>query len=91
MVSRASTEQIDVVALGEDDNVLVGEAKWGPVDRHDLAALRKRSRTLVKELERPVRIHLALFSGRGIDDADTAKAVEQGEVLHFGLDDILGG
>lgn len=85
-----SVGQIDVVALGEDDDVLVGEAKWGQVDRHDLAALEKRASALAKELGRPVRSHKVLFSGRGIADQDTAAAVDRGEVLHFGLDDILG-
>ena len=86
---RDSDGRIDVVALGDDD-VLVGEVKWGQVDRHDLAALRRRSAALVKELDRPVRIHRALFSARGIADPETAAAVERGEVLHFGLSDVLG-
>ena len=81
--------QIDVVAFGGNDDVLVGEVKWGQVGRRDLAALRERAAALGRELGRPVRVHTALFSGRGIADADTAAAVDRGEALHFGLDDIL--
>ncbi len=82
--------RIDIVAVGEGGEILAGEAKWGTVDRHDLATLRQRVHALVKELQHPVRVHLALFSGRGIADAETLRAVEKGEVLHFGLEDMLG-
>ncbi|MFV1959853.1 MAG: ATP-binding protein [Planctomycetota bacterium] len=87
---RGSTEQIDVVAFGEGDEVLVGEVKWGHVDRHDLGLLRRRSTALKKEIGPSARMHLALFSGRGIRDAETAHAVERGEVLHFPLEAVLG-
>jgi len=87
---RGATGQIDVVALGEGNEALVGEVKWGPVDRHDLARLRQRTQAFEEEMGRPLQVHAALFSGRGIEDADTAKAVERGEVLHFTVHDIMG-
>jgi len=85
-----SEDQIDVVALGAEGEVLVGEVKWGHVDRHDVARLRRRALMLERELGRPAAVHTALFSGRGIADADTREAVEREEVLHFSVDEIVG-
>lgn len=42
----ASQEQVDVVAVGADGGLLVGECKWGEVTGRDLATLERRARRL---------------------------------------------
>ncbi len=87
--NASSTEQIDIVALGSRDELLVGECKWGAVSRPDLEKLRRRLDAVASELSgRPLTTHLALFSGSGEADADIRKAIRSGDVLFFGADDL---
>jgi len=61
----SSENQVDVVALGEGGDVLVGECKWGAVDPEDVRKLRQRADLVIAELPGTRHVHLALFSGRG--------------------------
>lgn len=84
-----STQQIDIVALGGRDELLVAECKWGRVTRQDLSTLRERSAEVVKELGmQPKAMHLACFSGSGTVDSDVEAAVRQEEVLYFDASDL---
>lgn len=92
-----SREQIDVVATGDDGELLVGECKWGDVTGRDLATLERRAQLLITELggantdakgsaRRP---RLAVFSGRGRFDDAVADAIATGRVLGFSGGDLL--
>jgi AAA+ ATPase superfamily predicted ATPase len=85
----ASKNQVDVVALGSDGDVLLGECKWGTVTRHDLGTLRRRADLLVPELTGARRIHLALFSAGDLDDAEVRREVRAGRVLHYSANDLF--
>ncbi|MGA9838592.1 MAG: ATP-binding protein [Gemmatimonadaceae bacterium] len=87
--SDDSTEQVDVVALGRDGEVLLGECKWGTVDRKDVAALEHRRDLLVGELKGVTRVHLAVFAGNPIGDRTLVGRIERGDLLHFTLDDLF--
>lgn len=81
--SADSRHEIDVVALGADGEVLVGECKWGEVTAADLTALQQRADLLLRELTGVRRVYLALFSGRSLEDTAVRQAVADGSVLHF--------
>jgi uncharacterized protein len=79
----ASTHEIDIVAIGPDDQVLVGECKWGDVNGSDLDRLRTRANLLLPDLGGgPHQVHVALFSGGGPAPGLEAE-VRAGRVLHF--------
>lgn len=79
---RSSQQQIDLVALGGDGEVLVGECKWGRVRSSDLASLGARSLSLLKDMKvAPTRLHLALFFGRKVAPAIEAEAKAGGVLL----------
>ncbi len=84
-------EEVDVVALGARGEVLVGEAKWGPVTEQHLSALRRRAELVAADLGGAGDVHLALFSGRGEADDAVRAEVEAGRVLLFTAGDIVGG
>ncbi len=85
-----SNHQIDVVALGADAQILVGECKWGNVRRSDLTRLRARAELLVQELKgRAHQVDSAIFSGGGVAPA-VLREVEDGRVLHFPADALYG-
>ena len=86
--SNDSTNEVDVVALGPDGEVLIGECKWGSVSRGDLATLSERRDMVVKELRGVTRVHLALFSGAPMIDPVVAQQIASGDVLHFPIDDL---
>jgi AAA+ ATPase superfamily predicted ATPase len=78
-----SKNEIDVVALGGEGQVLVGECKWGSVSASDLKTLRTRASLLLRDLKAdPQQVHIALFSGRAIA-REVEQEVEAGRVLHF--------
>jgi AAA+ ATPase superfamily predicted ATPase len=85
----ASREQIDLVALGANGELLVGECKWGDVTGGDLATLERRAQLLAGELGGARHIHLALFSARGHFDAAVASARQSGRVLTYTAADML--
>jgi hypothetical protein len=82
----SSTREIDIVALGPTNEVLVATCKWGDVSDSDLAALRAATPSLHAELLRAYRegpIFHACFSGRGAWGPGVARAVSEGVVLGF--------
>lgn len=85
-----SENEVDLVALGEDGEVLVGECKWGAVRAADLERLRRRAQLLIAELHGGVRtLHFALFSARSEGDAEVRARVKAGEVLFFTAADLF--
>lgn len=88
-----SSEQVDVVALGMDGGLLVGECKWGKVGVRDLDTLRRRGLLIAQELSSgadPVRrtTHVLFSAGGMDDDAETAKRLEEDDVLHVTLEQL---
>lgn len=73
-----------------DDAVLFGECKWGAVDRHDAKRLRMQADRFLAELDGSPKVYFAMFSASEIDDDELARQVAEGEVFHFGLDDLFG-
>jgi AAA+ ATPase superfamily predicted ATPase len=86
--SDDSSEQVDVLAIGADGDVLIGECKWGAVGREDLAVLAARRDLIIRELRGVTRVHLALFSGAPVADAALRERIATGDVLHFSLDEL---
>lgn len=78
----SSENRIDVVAIGPEGELLLGECRWGTVSAADLDRLQARADLIAAELRGVHQVHLALFSGRGLD-RDVRSAVEAGRVLHF--------
>jgi uncharacterized protein len=84
-----SREQIDVVAIGDDGDILVAECKWGEVTGADLATLVRRASLIAAELGGVIRrTHVAVFSGRGKFDAAVLAAQQAGRVIAFGGSDV---
>jgi uncharacterized protein len=81
-------EEVDVVALGPDGEVLLGEAKWGKVSSTDLDTLLRRGEILVPKLGGVRSVTYALFSGRGYQDASVDSRVAAGEAIHFPLSEM---
>ena len=86
--SDDSQEQVDVVALGPDGEVLIGECKWGTVDRHDLETLERRRDLIVADLKGVSRVYLATFAGNPVTDPTMLERIDAGDVLHFAFDDL---
>lgn len=84
-------EEIDVVALGPNGEVLLGECKWGKVAASDLDTLQRRSALVVPRIKSVSSLAYALFSGRGFKDAIIEGRIADGEALHFSLDEMLPG
>ncbi len=84
-------DQLDVVALGPDGQVLLGECKWGPVTHHDLTLLERRRDLLVRGLPVARKFHLALFSAQNVRDGRLSDRIRAGEALLFTPDDLVSG
>jgi AAA+ ATPase superfamily predicted ATPase len=82
------SEEIDVVAIGDDD-VLLGECKWTkrPVGVNVLDDLKRRAHH-IKDTERWERMQYALFARSGFTPALASRASDEG-VLLVPLDDIV--
>ena len=87
----ASREEVDVVAVGGKGEVLVGEAKWGPVTERHLATLRRRAALVEADVSGAKETHLALFTGRGEADRAVQAEAEAGRLLLFTADDLVAG
>ncbi len=87
--SSDSTEQVDVVALGRDGELLVGECKWGSIARADVESLERRRDLLLEEIGGVTSAHLAIFAGSQLRDRDVAARIERREILHFAPDDLF--
>ncbi len=88
--SADGQDQIDVVALGPDGQVLLGECKWGTVTHHDLALLERRRDLIIRELRGVPKFHLALFSAQPIRDGRLTARIHGGDALCFTPQDLLG-
>jgi AAA+ ATPase superfamily predicted ATPase len=83
-----STQQVDVVAVGAQGELLVGECKWGRVTAAHLAALRTRGDAVAAELGGIRRVYTALFTGRGDIVEEVRRESEAGSVLVFRGEDL---
>ncbi|MBU6365612.1 MAG: ATP-binding protein [Gemmatimonadetes bacterium] len=89
-----SEHEIDVVALGPDRELLVGECKWGPVDDHDLVRLRARATRLHAELPASAQggpLIVACFSARGEWGPGVARDIASGAVQGVRGEELLAG
>ncbi len=87
-----SDNEIDIVALGVERELLVGECKWGPFDDSDLTTLRTRAALLQGELPQAAQggaLTLACFSARGEWGPTVTREIEAGTILGFTAQDIL--
>ena len=82
-------DEVDIVAIGPDDALFVGECKWGPVSGRQLRKLRERARRVADELGSAGELHLALFSGRGETDDAIEAAAANGDVIVVGPDELV--
>lgn len=78
----SSQNEVDVVALGAEEQVLVGECKWGSVSGSDLTKLRTRANLLLQDLRGAHHVHFAIFPGGAIA-AEVEQEVQAGRLLHF--------
>ncbi len=87
--NAASTEQIDLAALGDSGELFVAECKWGTVTLTDLEQLERRAQLLATDLGGVRRTHLAVFSGSGRFAAGVTAAIASGRVQGYSADDVL--
>lgn len=88
----SSVNELDVVALGPERDLLVGECKWGDFNDDDLRTLRTRASLLQGELPVGFRggaVHLACFSASGRWGPAVAREIAAGTVLGFTAEDVL--
>lgn len=86
---KAGTQEIDIVALDGGSRALVAECKWGTIDAHDLATLRKRTQTMLGELGEIDSVRYVLFSRRRPTDPDLLEALNRSRASWFGLDALF--
>jgi uncharacterized protein len=84
-----SKNEIDVVALGPDGELLLGECKWGTVQTDDVRRLQARADLITTELPGVRTVRLAVFSGQGLAD-ELRSEVAAGRLLHFSAADLFG-
>ena len=87
-----SQNEIDIVALGAQRELLVGECKWGRVDDDDLKTLRTRAALLHAELPAAAQggaVVLACFSASGDWGPGVAREIQAGAVLGLTAEDLL--
>jgi AAA+ ATPase superfamily predicted ATPase len=82
-------EQIDVVALGDGGQVLLGECKWGAVTHHDLDLLERRRDAILRELKGTTRVYLSLFAGHPITDRRLRSRIDTGDAIFFEVQDLF--
>lgn len=87
--TRDGKHEVDVVARGLDDELFVGECKWGKVSPDDLQRLKERGRLVAAEIGGVTRLVFGLFSAADDGDEAVREAVRAGDVLYFGLDDLF--
>jgi len=89
---NASQNEVDIVALGAQRELLVGECKWGSFDDDDLTKLRTHAALLHTDLPKAAQggpLILACFSARGDWSPSVARAIQAGTVLGFTAEDLL--
>lgn len=78
----SSDNEIDIVAIGPDGDLLLGECRWGTADLRDLRRLQARADLISRELYGVRKVHFGLFSRGGLAE-DARAAVGAGQALHF--------
>ena len=84
-----SSEQIDVVCVGQGGQLLLGECKWGDFGGDDLRTLERRRDLVLKEMNGITQVHLAAFVGKGLTDRTVENRVANGDLILFTLDDLF--
>lgn len=87
--SRDGRDETDVVAIGVDGEVLLGECKWGNLGRDDLARLEARAALMLPQIRGLRSVRLAVFARGSIDRAIQPR-IDSGQILSFTLDDLFG-
>ncbi len=82
-----SRNEVDVVAIGGDGELLLGECRWGTVRLSDLRTLQARADLIARELTGVRTVHFALFSGAELSP-ELQTEVDAGRVLHFSAEDL---
>lgn len=82
------TEEVDVVALGKDGQLLVGECKWGATAEADLRNLMRRAELIAQDMGGAERVYYVLFSASSRTPQPRG-AIAGGEVIYMGLDEML--
>mgnify|MGYP000744430383 CR=1 FL=1 len=80
--------EIDVVALGTEGEVFLGECKWGSVGRDDVDKLMARVDMILPRLPNVRSVQLGLFSG-GVMDRAVQPRIDSGQILHFTQADLF--
>ena len=83
-----SSEEVDVVALGGEGSLLVGECKWGQADGRDLDTLVRRGALVAAEAGGVERVTPVLFTAGGLDERATAR-IETGEAVHVPVEALF--
>lgn len=87
--TKTSEDEVDVVVRGVDEELLVGECKWGTVTGSDLQTLKKHGRQIAAEIDDVSEIHHVLFSGRDEKTGGIEEAESDGEVTYYGGNDLF--
>jgi AAA+ ATPase superfamily predicted ATPase len=87
--TRKSDEEVDILVRGVDDELFVGECKWGTVTGKDLQKLKQRGRKIAEEIGNVPEIHHGLFSGRDDKTDGIEEAEADGEVTYFAGGDLF--
>lgn len=86
-----SSEEVDVVALGQDGELCVGECKWGAVKKTDMTKLERRAKLIADELDGVTETHFLLFSATGEAEPAVRLAADQGRVRLVDARDLYDG
>jgi uncharacterized protein len=82
-------DQLDVAALGQHGQALLGECKWGTIVHQDLATLERRRDLIIRELPGIRHVHLALFTaGASVKDQALVRRINDSGVLLFTAEDL---
>ncbi len=82
--------EVDLVAVSSDDELLIGECKWGKVTVDHMLALRQRARFVEREYGAVTKTHLVLFTANGQADEGVVAAAAAGDLLLITADQMLG-
>lgn len=86
--SKNSDEEVDVAAVNDDGDLLVGECKWGTIRTSDIDQLIRRGTLIAAELGNIRRIYTAFFTGEGITDPNVQIQIEDVDAIVFDVDDL---
>lgn len=83
--------EIDVVAIGTNGDLLLGECKWGPVGVRDLEQLQGHITAALPTLPPPRTVHRALFTANEVTDERLRELQARGDVMIFTLEAMFRG